>query len=122
MGLTFDQNGHLSFDPSVLSQATYKSLADVQNFLGTESSGGFLKGANDILTTGTLPQASQSLTNELSSLATQISSQQDRITLLQQTLTEQMSKADATISSLQQQVTYYTTLFTTMRQNASNNG
>ena len=126
LGLTFDQNGHLSFDPSVLSQATSKSLTDVQSFLGTESSGGFLKGANDILTgiedptTGSLPQATQSLTDELSSIAGNISSQQDRITLLQQTLTAQMSKADATISSLQQQVTYYTTLFTTMRQNNSN--
>ena len=128
LGLTFDQNGHLQFDPSVLSQATSKSLTDVQNFLGTASSGGFLKAANDILTsiddptTGSLPQATQSLTNEISSIATQISSQQDRINLLQQTLTEQMSKADAAISSLQQQVTYYTTLFTTMRQNNSNNG
>lgn len=126
LGLTFDQNGHLSFDSSVLSQTTSKSLTNVLSFLGTESSGGFLKGANDILTgiddttTGSLPQAAQSLTYELSSIADKISSQQDRITLLQQTLTAQMSKADATISSLQQQVTYYTTLFTTMRQNNSN--
>lgn len=126
LGLTFDQNGHLQFDPSVLSQATSKSLVDVQNFLGTETGGGFLKGANDILTsiddttTGTLPQATQSLTNEISSIATQISAQQDRINLLQQTLTAQMTKADATISSLQQQVSYYTTLFTTMRDNNSN--
>jgi flagellar hook-associated protein 2 len=128
LGLTFDQTGHLSFDPAALSKATSSSLTNVLSFLGTESSGGFLKGANDILTgienttTGTLPTASASLKNEISSLAKQISAKQDRVALLQQTLTAQMSKADAMISSLQQQVTYFTTLFTTMRTNNSANG
>jgi flagellar hook-associated protein 2 len=126
LGLTFDQNGHLQFDPSVLSQATSQSLTNVQNFLGRESSGGFLKSANDILTgvddaaTGLLPQATHSLTDEISSLAKQISDKQTSVILLQQTLTAQMAKADATISSLQQQVTYFTTLFSTIRTNNSN--
>jgi flagellar hook-associated protein 2 len=128
LGLTFDQTGHLSFDSSVLSKATSSSLTDVRNFLGAESSGGFLKGANDILTgiddtaTGTLPQATKSLTDQISSLTKQISDKQDRLNLLQQSLTEQMSKADAMISSLQQQASYYTDLFATMRANNSQNG
>ncbi len=126
LGLTFDQNGHLQFDSSALNQATSKSLTDVQNFLGGESSNGFLKSANDILTsiddttTGVLPQATQSLSNQISSLAKQISDKQASVTLLQQSLTAQMSKADAMISSLQQQVTYFTNLFATMRTNNSN--
>ena len=128
LGLTFDQNGTLSFDPLALGKATSSSLTDVMNFLGTESSGGFLKSANDILTgiddttTGTLPKASASLKDQISSLADKISAQQDRVTLLQQNLTAQMSKADAMISSLQQQVTYFTTLFTTIRTNNASNG
>lgn len=123
LGLTFDQTGHLSFDSSVLGEAISSALTDVTSFLGTESSGGFLKAANDILTsidntaTGTLPQVTQSLTTQISSLGKQISDKQASVTLLQQNLTAQMSKADAMISSLQQQASYFTNLFATIRAN-----
>ena len=126
LGLSFDQNGHLSFDASVLTQATSNSFTNVSNFLGTKSTTGFLKQANDVLTSltdnisGILPQATQSMTDQLSSLADKLSAGQDRVTLLQQTLTAQMYKADAMISSLEQQASYFTTLFETVRQNKSN--
>lgn len=53
------------------------------------------------------------MTNQLSSIGTQITADQAQVTQLQQTLTEQMSAADATISSLEQQVSEITDLFTT---------
>ncbi len=126
LGLTFDQNGHLSFDPTKLTQTASGSLTNVLNFLGSESSGGFLQSASNIVssitnsTTGVLTQTAQSVTQGISFLATKISADQDSITLLQQNLTAQMAKADATISSLEQQSSYYTNLFTTIRQNNSN--
>jgi flagellar hook-associated protein 2 len=129
LGLTFDQNGHLSFDSSVFHAAVSSSTNDVMTFLGAESGGGFLQAANSILTgidditTGLLPQATQLVTSQISALATQISDKQASVALLQKTLTAQMSKADATISGLQQQATYYTNLFATMRaNNSSGNG
>ena len=120
LGLTFDQNGHLQFDQSVFNQL---GTTDVLNFLGSESSGGFLQSAENILTavtdptTGLLTQSTQSMANEISSLGNQIQADQDKVNLLQQSLTAQMSQADATISSLEQQVSYFTDLFSTMRAN-----
>lgn len=127
LGLTFDQNGHLSFDAAVFSKASANSMTNVLNFLGSESSSGLLQSAKNILTsindstTGSLPVGEQAITDGLSSLANKMSATQDRITLLQQNLTDQMAKADALISGLQQQVSYFTTMFAAMRQNNNNN-
>lgn len=127
LGLTFGQDGHLSFDASVLSKASANSMTNVLNFLGSESSSGFLQSAKNILTsindstTGSLPVGEQVITDGLSSLADKMSATQDRITLLQQNLTDQMSKADALVAGLQQQVSYFTSMFAAMRQNNNNN-
>jgi len=125
LGLTFDTSGHLQFNPSVLSQVDSTSLSNVFSFIGTETSGGFLQAASNILqgvtdpTTGILPQASQSMTNELSTISTQIANDNDRISLMQTNLTAQMAQADSTIANLQSQVSYYTDLFSTQRANAT---
>ncbi len=123
LGLTFDQNGHLSLDSSVLGGASPSTLNDAMNFLGSETGGGFLKTATDALdglnnaTTGIFAQTSATAATQLSDLGAKISADQDRITLLQQSLTAQMAKADATISSLQSQSDYYTNLFAQTRAN-----
>jgi flagellar hook-associated protein 2 len=126
LGLSFDDTGHLSFDTSVFNTAASSSLSDVLGFLGSESSGGFLKTANAALagitdsTNGLLATTNDSLTSSLSNVADKISDKTDQISALQTSLTAKMSAADAMIASLQQQVSYYTDLFTTMRQNNSN--
>jgi flagellar hook-associated protein 2 len=119
LGLSFDSNGNLNFDPSALSADTPQ---DVLNFLGSTSTGGFLQAANNVLngvtdaTSGLLPDATQTMTNELSQIGKQISGQETSINNLQQTLANQMASADAAISSLEQQVSEITDLFTTMQQ------
>jgi flagellar hook-associated protein 2 len=119
LGLSFDENGNLQLDSSALAAANPQ---DVLNFLGGMSTGGFLQSANSLLTgvtdptTGSLTAASQTITNELSQLATQISDQQSSLTHLQQTLSTQMASADAAISSLEQQVTEMNDLFLSMQQ------
>jgi flagellar hook-associated protein 2 len=121
LGLTFDDNGHLQFDSSVFSSAAATSSTDVMNFLGSESSGGFLQAASNILngvmdsTTGILPASTSNITQELSTIATQISNDQTNVTNLQTSLTNQMNAADATISSLQTQVSEMTMLFSDMQ-------
>jgi flagellar hook-associated protein 2 len=126
LGLSFDGNGHLNFDSSAFSTAASSSFANVLGFLGSESTGGFLKTANTALAsirdsnTGVLAASNNSLTTSLSNLAGKISDKTDQISALQTSLTAKMSAADATIASLEQQVSYYTDLFTTMRQNKSN--
>ncbi len=127
LGLSFDQNGHLQFDPSTFSQVSGTSLNQVLNFLGTESGGGFLQAAGNILTSitdptnGLLPQETQSLSSEASDLTQKINSDQDQVNHLQQTLTQQMASADATISNLEQQVNEITSLFSAMQTDSRAN-
>ena len=122
LGLSFDQNGHLQFDPSSFSQNTATSLNSALAFLGSESGSGFLQAADGMLASvtdpisGMLPQEIQSASDEITSLGQKISTQQSQISQLQQTLTTQMAAADALISSLEQQVTQITNLFTAMQQ------
>jgi flagellar hook-associated protein 2 len=122
LGLTFDQTGHLQFDSSVYSDAAGSSLSNVLNFLGSETDGGFLQAAHNILTSVTdstnglvasdITTTGASVTN----LTKKISSQQDTVTHMQTNLIQQMSKADAAISAMEQQLTQITNLFAAMQQ------
>src|SRR4051794_7612040 len=49
LGLNFDQNGHLNFDATAFSGVSSSSLANVLNFLGSSTGGGFLQAANNAL-------------------------------------------------------------------------
>lgn len=125
LGVTFDQNGNLQFSQSTLDQA---APTDVVSFLGSESAGGFLQSAQNIMTgltdpsSGILTQETQSIGTQITNIGTKITADQQQVNQLQQTLTSQMSAADATISSMEQQVSEITNLFTDMQQNAKNNG
>ena len=120
LGLTFDTDGHLSFDPSVLAGATGSQLTNIASFLGSSSTGGFLQYATNTMS-GIEDPTTGALTNEIAQTASTIKSnnqliaqQQDRLTLLQTTLQTQMSKADSAIASLESQQSFFTTLFTSM--------
>src|SRR4029077_13214363 len=114
LGLNLDDTGHLNFDSSKLGGA---NMADVQNFLGSMTSGGFLQSASSALssvtdsTTGMIHVAFTSLQSQVDSDNTEISADQDRITQLQGTLTAQLSEADAAISALESQKNYMLMLF-----------
>ena len=65
LGLSFDTNGHLNFDPTALSSASGTQFSDLASFLGGASSGGFLQFATNVLngvedpTSGSLKTAIQ---------------------------------------------------------------
>jgi flagellar hook-associated protein 2 len=123
LGLTFNQDGTLSFDSSTFNATAAQNPTQVLSFLGSETGNGFLQAATNIVTsaadpiTGMLSQASASIAQEISSIATQISNDQTQVSNLQQSLTQQMATADSTISLLQTQVSEMTSLFTDMQQN-----
>jgi len=123
IGLTFDKNGVLSFDPSVLSAAASQDFEGVTGFLGNTTTGGFLKTATDTLnsltdaTSGALPLTLTSIGGEITDVGNRISDNQDRVDQLKQNLTAQMAAADALIAQMQQQVIYMTNLFTAMTAN-----
>ena len=120
LGLTFDTNGHLNFDPTALSTVSSSQLSDLTSFLGSATGGGFLQFATNMLTgiedptSGLLPTAISSTANEITQENQQISDQQDQINQLQTSLQAQMSQADSTIASLESQNSYFTSLFQSM--------
>ena len=121
LGLTFNQAGYLQFDAGAFGISAAASSAAILNFLGSATGGGFLQTATNVLNSatdsqsGSLSQASKSLSDELQAVGTKITDEQSKISQLQETLTTQMAASDAAISSLEQQVTEITTLFSTMQ-------
>jgi flagellar hook-associated protein 2 len=110
LGFSFDQSGVLSFDLSAFTNATSGQSGQLASFLGSSTTGGFLKAAADALE-GVEDSSSGVLTQQLSSLASQITAkndaigaQQDRITRLQTSLNQQMSAADSAIAAMEQQL------------------
>jgi flagellar hook-associated protein 2 len=123
LGLTVSDSGTLSFDASTFSAA---NIADIQQFLGSTASSGFLQSANNALTavtdptTGMLQTEDNSIQNEITSENSYISEQQVTISALQKSLTAQLSAADAAIATLQSQNTYFQDLFTAEYGNGTN--
>jgi flagellar hook-associated protein 2 len=123
LGLSFDQNGVLSFDPTVLSAAAAKDLKAVTDFIGSSTTGGFLKTAIDTMdsllntTTGVIPVTLLSVSGEITTTGLRITEQQQRVDDLVESLNAQMAAADALIASLQQQATYFTNMFSAMLAN-----
>jgi flagellar capping protein FliD len=128
LGLTFDKTGHLNFDQSVFGNVSAAHPADVSAFLGSASTGGFLKSATDILNgleapvTGTLESTIASAQTAIDSQNRKISDAQDRLDILTASLTAKIDAADALIASLEQQQSYFTTLFTDMNAINKNQG
>jgi flagellar capping protein FliD len=90
---------------------------DVQTFLGSVGTSGFLQTANNALTvasdpnTGLIAGDFNSVQAQVTSDNSQIANDQLNITQLQTNLTSQLSQADAAIATLQSQVTYFQELF-----------
>jgi flagellar hook-associated protein 2 len=126
LGLTFDKTGLLSFDRTVFTSVSAAHSSDVTSFLGSPSTGGFLKAATDIMTgledpsTGTIETTIASAQTAVDNQNQKISDAQDRLDVLTTSLTAKISAADALIASLEQQATYFTTLFASI--NGSING
>jgi flagellar hook-associated protein 2 len=122
LGVTLQQNGQLSFDATAFSAA---KPADIQQFLGSVSSSGFLQLANNELnaitdtTNGVIAGDFNSIQAEITSDNTQVSNDQLNITSLQTNLEAQLSKADAAIATLESQKTYFAELFTATYGNGS---
>ena len=121
LGFSFDQNGVLSFDPSAFATATNGNAAQLDSFLGSSTTGGFLEMATNAMTgledpsSGLIPQDLTSLSGQITDKNNDISDQQDQINTLQTNLTQQMSAADAAIASLEQQSSYMQSYFQQMQ-------
>ena len=128
LGISFDQNGVMSFNSSQFASATAGQAQSLAGFLGSTDSGGFLKMANDTLssitdsTSGLIENNTNSVQDQITAENQNISEQQDRISTLQRNLTQQLAAADAAIASMEQQYSYLFSMFQAMQVNAQNGG
>ena len=125
IGLSLDQNGHLSFDSTTFDS---QNSAAITQFLGSASTGGFMQMATnamisaDDLNSGAIETEYNTLQTQITNQNQQIQDDQARVTTLQTNLTAELSQADAAIATLESQKTYYTDLFQAEYNNNGNNG
>ena len=114
LGFTLDQTGHLSFSAATFSGA---NADDIQQFLGTTTSGGFVQMVNDTIgemadpTTGVIQGDLSSLQDQITAENSQMADEQSRINDLTTNLQTQLAQADAAIATMQEQKTYFADLF-----------
>jgi flagellar hook-associated protein 2 len=127
LGITYNKDGTLSYDPTVVSGLSATQISDALSFLGNTSSG-FLQVATDTLNTftdpnkGIIASETQALQAQNQRDQDQISAVQARLDRLQENLLAQMAKADALIATLQQQNTFLQGLFQYATSNNPNAG
>ena len=117
LGVTLNDDGTLTFDPTTFMGEDFGNSAAVDSFVGTATSGGFLEAATNAMTgledptTGIVKTDETDIQNQISSLNDQITTRQAQVTTLQQNLTTQMDAADAAIATMEQQYTYLSGMF-----------
>jgi flagellar hook-associated protein 2 len=120
LGVSFDKSYDLTFDPAVLTATAAKDFKGVTEFLGSTSTGGFLKAANDTLNSvtdsvdGVIPTMLLSVAGEITDTGNKISANQDLVDQMTDNLNAQMAAADALIATMQQQASYFTNMFAAM--------
>jgi flagellar hook-associated protein 2 len=118
LGLTFDDDGHLSFDNTTFASADAGALFD---FLGSTTGAGFLKSATGLLgslqdsTGGAVAIALDSIGDLAAAQADLIAAEQERVALYEEALLKQMAAADALVAALEQTALYMNGLFESMR-------
>jgi flagellar hook-associated protein 2 len=128
LGLEFDQTGVLSLNSSTFASATQGQLTQLASFLGSTTTGGFLKTANDALNgltdsaSGVFQSSIQNLKDSITRDNQSISDDQDRIYNMTTSLNAQMAAADSAIAAMEQQYSYLSQMFQQMQVNQQNGG
>ena len=107
LGVTFDPQGHASFDPANLNGFNDAQLSSAFSFIGTNSKG-FASLANNLQqlsdpVSGLIKVQQDSYERSDTNLKTQIFSLQDRINVMQAATQSRLQKMDALLASLQSQ-------------------
>ena len=116
LGLDLDTSGNLTFNATEFEQNAGNNFTGLSQFLGSSTSG-FLGVATSALnnledpTVGAVKAEEASITQDLTTLNTNISNEESSINQFQQNLVSQLSQSDAMIATLQSQVTFFQGLF-----------
>jgi flagellar hook-associated protein 2 len=122
IGVLSDRNGKLYLD-STEWENVKGDISGLKDFIGTTTTSGFLKSANDNLNTlqdaktGILKTAVAISDEQIASADTRLTAEQRRIDDLRESLQKRFSEADALIASLEQQASYFINMFSAMKSN-----
>jgi flagellar hook-associated protein 2 len=112
MGITFADDGTMSFDPTVLAGLSNSQLASAFQFFGSDTTGfGGISQALDQVSdpsTGAIANEQTTLQQDDAGLQTQITATTASINAMQETLFQQLAQADTLISTLDTQQTLLT--------------
>lgn len=131
LGVTFTQQGTLTFDPTALNGLSQTQIQDAVTFLGSTTTGGFLQFANNSLnsltdpTSGAIALQSTAYQTETTNDQNKLNTDNAQLTQLQSNLNAQMAQANALIAQLQNENTLLQGLFqaaTSSNQNAGTVG
>ena len=126
LGITYTQQGTLTFDPTVLSGLSQTQIQDAISFLGSPDTGGFLQSATNTLntltdpTSGAIALQTQAYQTETQNDQTKLNNEEQQLTQLQSNLNAQMAQANALIATLQQENTFLQGLFQATTSNNPN--
>ena len=128
LGVTFTQQGTLSFDPTVLGGLSQTQIQDAVSFLGSTDTGGFLQFANNSLnsltdpTNGAIALQNTAYQTQTTNDNNKLSTDNAQLTQLQSNLNAQMAAANALITTLQNENTLLQGLFQADTSNNQNAG
>jgi len=117
LGLKLGTDGHFTYNSFGLMAANFTNSTGVSVFLGSATTGGFLKSATDALKgledpiTGLLKVMETDLQSHITALGTKIADRTDKVNQLKLNMQRQMAAADALIASMQQQANYLSSMF-----------
>jgi len=107
LGVTFDQTGTASFDPSALSSLSNSQVSSVFSFLGSATTGlGALANQFSAISapsTGSIASEINAWNTENTTLTTNISNATAQVNTMQTLLSQQLEAADAQVDQLQSQ-------------------
>ncbi len=112
LGITFSDNGQMSFDSTVLPGLSSSQLTSAFAYLGSATTG-FGAIANQLTqitdpASGTIAKEETGLNNENTDLSNQITTLNSQLTTMQNNLTTQLEAADAACAELESQQTVLT--------------
>jgi flagellar hook-associated protein 2 len=129
-GITLDKTGRLSVDTGTLQTAANANFTQLLNTLGSTTTGGFLKTAQNLLkgiedpVTGAIKTEEKTFASAVITAQNTVANEQATVNQIQTNLTKQIALADSTIAELENQVSYVTGLFAqyTGATNTQSNG
>ena len=107
LGVTFDDTGHMSFDPTAVNSLSDTQLSSAFSYLGSSTKGfGALASQFTQLSdpiSGAITTEENGLDAENTRIANQINDLQARVLLAHTALMQQLQQADAAVANLQSQ-------------------